>query len=169
MKKIISLTTLLILSVSCLLCGCFFNDVMVIPDNAFIGEPKNFEKDGFLITLTDKFEEEQSQRGFDAYYVADFCGVVVLKEEFTLEEGLAEQTLENYINDVINANGHTGIKPQQKNGLWFYENLTTKSYVRSYSYKGSDSFWIVQFICNRSDVSKPSDIFYLWAESVEVN
>ncbi len=168
MKKFISLT-LLILAVSCLLCGCFFNDVMVIPDNASIGEPKTFEKDGFSITLTDKFKEEQSQRGFDAYYVADFCGVVVLKEEFTLKEGLAQLPLETYINDVIKNNGHTGITPEYKDGLWFYENTTTNSYVRSYCYKGLDSFWIVQFICNREDVPKLSDIFYLWAQGVELS
>ena len=83
MKKIVLLTALL-LSISFLLCGCL-PDIMFIPDESSIGQAKKFEKDVFSILLTDKFTEEESQMGFDAYFVADFCGVVVLREEFTLE------------------------------------------------------------------------------------
>ena len=98
MKKIVLLTALL-LSISFLLCGCL-PDIMFIPNNDSIGEPKKFENDGFAITLTDKFKEQTSEMGFDAYFVTDFCGVVVLREEFTLEEGLAEMSLEKYITNV---------------------------------------------------------------------
>ena len=166
MKKRVFLAVLL-LSIFCLLCGCFPN-VMFIPDENSIGQTKKFEKDGFSILLTDKFTEEQSQMGFDAYFVADFCGVCVLKEEFTLEEGLAEKSLEEYTASVIANNGHTGITPQTKGGLWFYERTNAGSYARSYCYKGSDAFWIVQFLCNPSDAQTLGDTFYLWAQSVEV-
>lgn len=166
MKKSVLLIALLLL-ISCLMCGCF-SDIMIIPDANSIGQAKKFEKDGFTITLTDKFTEEQSQRGFDAYFVANFCGVVVLKEEFTLEEGLADISLETYIKNVIANNGHTGIAPQNKDGLWFYENTSGSSYIQSYCYKGSDAFLIVQFICNSSDAKTLEDTFYLWAQSVEV-
>ena len=167
MRKNVLLAVSLLL-ITCLLCGCFSN-VMIVPDGDSIGNPKKFEKDGLTITLTDKFKEEKSQMGFDAYFVADFCGVVVLKEEFTLEEGLAEETLETYINNVIANNGHTGITPQMKDGLWFYERTANGSYAQSYCYKGSDAFWIVQFLCRPSDADKLKDTFYLWAQSVEVN
>lgn len=166
MKKIILLTALL-LSVSFLLCGCL-TDIMLIPDESSMGQAKKFEKDGFSILLTDKFAEEESQMGFDAYFVADFGGVVVLKEEFTLEEGLAEISLEEYITSVIANNGHTNITPQTKDGLWFYERTTDSSYAQSYCYKGSDAFWVVQFLCNPSDAQTLGDTFYLWALSVEV-
>ena len=46
-----------------------------------------------MLTLTDRFSEQESEQGFDPYYMSDFCGVVVLKEEFSLEEGLAERPL----------------------------------------------------------------------------
>ncbi|MBQ9784652.1 MAG: hypothetical protein IJW29_04040 [Clostridia bacterium] len=165
MKKT-ALLAVLFLLISCLLCGCL--DVAIIPDEDSIGKSKAFEKAGFSITLTDKFTEEQSQLGFDAYYVADFCGVVVLKEEFTLEEGLADKSLESYINGVIQNNGHTGVVPRHKDGLWFYERTSHSSYSQSYCYKGSDAFWIVQFICNPSDAQIYKDTFYLWAQSVEI-
>ena len=166
MKKIVLLTALL-LSISFLLCGCL-PDIMFIPDESSIGQAKKFEKDGFSILLTDKFTEEESQMGFDAYFVADFCGVVVLKEEFTLEEGLAEKSLEEYTTSVIANNGYTTITPQTKDGLWFYERTTDSSYAQSYCYKGSDAFLVVQFLCNPSDAQTLGDTFYLWAQSVEV-
>ncbi len=166
MKKT-GLFVVLMILVSSLLCGCF-PDIMVIPNNDSIGEPQKFENDGFAITLTDKFKEQTSERGFDAYFVTDFCGVVVLREEFTLEEGLAERSLEEYITNVIANNGYTDISPQIKDGLWFYERTSDSSYAKSYCYKGSDSFWIVQFLCSPSDAQMLEDIFYLWAQSVEV-
>ena len=74
-------------------------------DPADLGAPQTFSKAGITLHLTDKFKEEQSERGFDAYYTTDYCGVVVLKEPFTLEEGLAERPLEQYIKNVIENNG----------------------------------------------------------------
>ena len=166
MKRTFILAVLFLL-ISCLLCGCLPN-VMVVPDEASIGKSKTFEKDGITLMLTDRFEEQPSQRGFDAYYVADFCGVVVLKEEFTLEEGLSQKTLEEYINSVIKNNGHTNITPKTEDGLWFYETSSNGNYARSYSYKGADAFYIVQFICRLSDANEFKDLFYLWANSVTV-
>ncbi len=133
-----------------------------------IGEPKDFSKNGFKITLTDKFTEEKSKAGFDPYYVSLFCGVCVLKEEFTEENGLADLSLEQYINDVISNNGHTDIQPQTKGGLWYYvkDDATRRDY--SYSYKGTDAFWVVQFICETRYVSVLEDTIQAFAESVEV-
>lgn len=155
------LTALLIFS------GCIPR-VMVIPDNDSIGEPKVFEKDGIQLTLTDRFVEQESELGFYAYYVSDFCGVVVMKEEFTLEEGLADRSLETYVNNVIANNGHTGIEAQNRDGLWFYvkDSGATRSY--SYSFKGSDAFWIVQYLCMSADAPQLEDLFFLWANTVEV-
>ena len=166
MKKLLAIISLL-LSCSFLLCGCF-PKIMTIPDNDAIGESKVFEKDGIKLTLTDKFIEKKSELGFYAYYVSDFCGVVVLREDFSMEEGLADRSLEEYIGNVIANNGHTDIKPQNQDDLWFYvrDDNGTRSY--SYSYKGSNAFWIVQFLCMASDAPELEDQFYLWANSVEV-
>ena len=126
MKHIIAVCLLVCLVV--MLSGCFFqiadilnNDaVMVIPDNDSIGEPKVFEKDGIRLTLTDLFVDTPSELGYYAYYVTDFCGVVVTTEAFTLEEGLSERSLQTYVRNVIANNGHKNVEPQNKDGLWYY-------------------------------------------------
>ena len=174
MKHIIAVCLLVCLVV--MLSGCFFqiadilnNDaVMVIPDNDSIGEPKTFEKDGIKLTLTDKFVEKASELGFYAYYTADFCGVVVSTEAFTLEEGLADIPLETYVQNVIANNGHKDIKAQTKDGLWFYVKDKGGARTYSYSYKGTDAFWTVQFLCMTADAHQLEDLFYLWANTVEV-
>lgn len=166
MKKLFIIFALL-LSCCLLFCSCF-PKIVAIPDNSSIGEPEIFEKEGIKLTLTDRFIEKESELGFYAYYVSDFCGVVVLKEEFSLEEGLADCSIEEYIINVIANNGHTGIKPQNKDDLWFYvrDSGATTSY--SYSFKGSNAFWIVQYLCTPSDAAELEDLFFLWANSVDV-
>ena len=166
MKKLFVVLSLL-LSCSLLFCGCF-PKIMVIPDNDSIGESKIFEKEGIKLTLTDKFIEKESELGFYAYYVSDFCGVVVLKEEFSLEEGLADRSLEEYIGNVITNNGHTDIKPQNKDDLWFYVSDSGETRSYSYTFKGSNAFWIVQYLCVSSDANELEDLFFLWANSVDV-
>ena len=166
MKRIICFALSMMLVCYCL-CGCLPN-IMLIPSNDVIGDPKSFEKDGLTMTLTDKFTEQKSEVGFDAYFVSDFCGVVVLKESFTLQKGLSEMSTEDYINNVIKNNGHTDVVAQEKDGLWFYEKNSDARYSQSYSYKGSDAFWIVQFICDSANKKNLKDTFYLWAQSVEV-
>ncbi len=166
MKKVLSIISLL-LSCGLLLCGCF-PEIMLVPDQDSIGKPKTFEKDGIKLTLTDKFIEKESEAGFYAYYVSNHCGVVVLKEDFSLEEGLANRSLEEYVGNVIANNGHTDIEPQNQDDLWFYVKDDNGSRSYSYSYKGSNAFWIVQFLCMTSDAPTLEDQFYLWAKSVEV-
>lgn len=163
MKKLLTFC-LLILSVLSAFSGC----IMVIPTNDSIGEPKTFEKGGITLTLTDRFVEQESELGFFGYYVSDFCGVVVIKEEFTLEEGLEDLPLEEYVANVIRNNGHTGIKPQNKDDLWFYVSDSGKTRSYSYSFKGSDAFWIVQYLCMTADAPELEDLFHLWASAVEV-
>lgn len=173
MKKIIAILSFL-LAFSLVFCGCIPrkilkpDNVMTIPNKDTIGEPQIFEKDGIKLLLTDQFTEKESELGFDAYYVSDFCGVVVLKEEFSLEEGLADCSLEEYVSSVIDNNGHIGIEPQNKDDLWFYVRDSGGSRSYSYSFKGSDAFWIVQFLCMTSDAPALEDLFYLWADSIEV-
>ena len=173
MKKIIVIFSLLFVF-SLVLCGCHPeimvkpDNVMAIPDDDSIGQTQIFEKDGIKLTLTDRFIETPSELGFYAYYVSDFCGVVVLREDFSLEEGLSERSLEEYVGNVIENNGHADIEPQNKDDLWFYVRDSGETTSYSYSFKGSDAFWIVQFICMTSDAPTLEDLFYLWADCVEV-
>ena len=127
--------------------------------------------DGSLVTgqkaitfLIREFHEE------DAYYTTDYCGVVVLKEPFTLEAGLAERPLEQYIKNVIENNGHTNIEPQNKDGLWYYVNYNNSSYrcVYSYAYKGTDAFYVVQYIINTVDEETLKPVIHDWAKVTSV-
>ena len=163
MKRYIFLAVLILLLTG-LLTGCFI-DATPAFDQQFLGEYKPFTKAGMTITLPDNFTEQESIYGFDAYYVANFAGVCVLKEEFTLEPGLADRPLEQYIKDVIANNGRE-IEPQFVDGLWFYEAYSGSSFIRSYCYKGTDAFYIVQFICQPDDRNTLADLFHTWALSV---
>ncbi|MBQ3552604.1 MAG: hypothetical protein IJA35_05590 [Clostridia bacterium] len=163
-KSLLRALSALLLLIAVVFCGC----IIVIPDSDSIGESKTFEADGITLLLTDRFVEQESEVGFDAYYVSDFCGVMVLKEEFTLKEGLSEKPLSEYIEGVIENNGHTNIEPQNKDGLWFYVKDNDDTRIYSYSYKGSDAFFIVQFACYLADIEALEDIIHLWAQAVEV-
>jgi len=162
MKKLIY--AVILLSLMVFLCSC----IIVLPSSDSIGEVKTFQKDGLTITLTDKFKEEESKVGFDAYYTSNFCGVMVLKEEFTLEEGLADRELSTYIVNVIENNGHTDIEPQNRDGLWYYVKDAGNLRYYSYCYKGSDAFWIVQFGCYQSALQTMENQIFFWAKSVKV-
>lgn len=154
---------ILLAALAWLLCGC----IMVIPGNDAVGEPKTFEKAGIKLTLTDRFQEQESQLGFDAYYVADFGAVIVLKEPFSLEPGLEEKSVEDYIRSVIKNNGRD-VEPIQRDGLWYYYFDSGDTRMYSYTFKGSDAFYIVQFGCFKRDVSVMEDMIFLWAKAVEV-
>ena len=72
------------------------------------------------------------------------------------------------LGNVIANNGHTDIEPQNQGDLWYYVRDLDGTRSYSYSYKGSDAFWIVQFLCMTSDAPVLEDVFCLWAEGVEV-
>ena len=161
MKKSISIVTVF-LSIL-LLTSC----IMIVPSNDTIGEPQKFSKAGITLLLTDRFREQESELGFDAYYSSDFCGVTVTREEFTLEEGLADRPLSEYIQNVIEANGHQDIQPQNSDDLWYYIKNNTNTRVYAFCYKGPDAFYIVQYICPNELVSVMEDTIFLWAAAVE--
>ena len=174
-RRNLRFTLPLLLLVLCLtLNSCFF----LVPapagptpvDPSDLGTPQTFEKAGITLHLTNKFKEEQSERGFDAYYTTDYCGVVVLKEPFTLEAGLAERPIEQYIKNVIENNGHENIEPRNADGLWYYVNYNNSSYrcVYSYAYKGSDAFYVVQYIINTRDEETLKPIIHDWAKETSV-
>ena len=169
MKKLAIIPLLLVLCFSLNSCFLLLSPLPATPED--LGEDKNFEKAGITLKLTDKFKEEQSELGFDAYYTSDFCGVVVLKEAFTLEEGLAEKPLEQYFRNVIKNNGHTNIEPQNRDGLWYYVNYNNNSRrcVYSYAYKGSDAFYIVQYIMNIVDEVDLQETIHAWAMATRVD
>ena len=140
------------------------------PDGS-LGKSKTFTGDGFTITLTDLFREQMSEYGFDAYYNSPFCGVIVLKEPFTLKEGMEDETLLEYVENVIKNNGHD-TQPQEKDGLVYYRYSNPDPEYDfqgcSFSYKGSDAFYIFQFIYLETDAEELEDTIFSYAKSVTV-
>ncbi len=157
----------LLLAVMLTLSSC----VIFLPQRRESDAPKEFSKEGISITLTEAFTERVSEMGFDAYYTSRDCGVMVLKEAFTLEEGLAERAPEQYIRNVIRNNGHE-VEPQERDGLLYYTKDTTVAgdAARYYSfvYKGSDAFWIVQFGCRAAKLPEIEERVMDWAKKVKV-
>ena len=111
---------------------------------------KTFSKSGYQITLDDSFTEKEYV-SMTGYYESTKMIVTVLKEEFTLFEGYDVETLKEYAELVIEANGMSNITPSESNGTVFFEyekNLNGKDY-KYYAtvHKSSDAFWLVQFGC----------------------
>ena len=166
----------LLLSISFLLCGCIDgimniirDNILIIPDNETIGEAKTFEKDEFSIVLTDKFVEiEEGKEGFHTYFASEFCAVFFFKEEFTVQQGFAKMSLEEYCQNVADGITEADITPQYTDGRWFCEMRADGNYSKMYFYKGNDAFWIVQFICDEANEDALKDTFYLWSEGVEI-
>lgn len=164
-KRFVYIALMLVITLT--LSGCFPYR-LITPSNQSMGAPLVFEKDGIRLTLTDNFIEKESELGYYGYYVSNYCGVVVTKEAFTLEEGMEELSVEDYIRRVIANNGHTEITPQAKDGLCFYvrDSESTRGYI--FAFKGSDAFWLVQYMCVPGDVSRLEGQFFQWASCVEV-
>ena len=165
MKKTIIILLLLALCLS-------FNSCFRLPigpppsDLSDLGTSKTFEKADITLTLTDKFKETESAVGFAAYYTSDFCGVAVEKNLFTEVEGAAEQSNEEFIREFLASIGRSDIEPRERDGLWYYVKYNNDSYrcVYAYVYKGSDAFYIVQYIMNTVDEVDLQNTVHEWAK-----
>ena len=144
---------------------------MFVLDESSIGKSKVFRRDGFTITLTDLFREQKSEMGFYVYYNSPFCGVMILKEPFSMQEGLEDESLVEYVEHVIRNNGHD-THPIETDGLIYYRfsnpypDFSTSG--TSYCFKGSDAFYIFQFICLETDAERLADTIFFFAKSVTV-
>lgn len=117
------------------------------------------------------FREQKSEYGFDAYYNSPFCGVLVLKQPFSLQKGLKDETLTEYTENAMRNNGHD-TQILEKDGLVYYRfsnpdpDYDMSGY--SYSFKGSDAFYIIQFLYLTSDAEGLADTIHAFAKSVTV-
>ena len=141
--------------------------VMQLPGKDVIGETKIFRGEGFTISLSDRFIEKDSEMGFDAYYTSPYCGVMVLKEPFSLKEGMEKESLPEYIANVLE-NNKNDARIQETDGLYYYRYTRDGMAGVSYSFKGSDAFYIFQFLCMEKDEKDLRDLFFFFAKSVEV-
>lgn len=133
-------------------------------------DPQTFTVAGMTITLTDQFEE-RNYAGYTQCYESGSVAVMTLKEEFSLMEGLADYTLEEYGRLVLASNGMDEAMLKQEAGIWYFDYVTQGGDSRDYYYcatlhKGTDGFWLIQFATPASNESKLHDQFLAWAADV---
>ena len=143
--------------------GCGF--IHFLPTEEEIGQSKTFQKEGITLLLTDAYEEQVSERGFYAYYVADFGAVMV--ERIGIDES-EDKTLDAFAETYKNDNGHTRISVQRDEELLYYENESGNRTYFVFFYQGAQDYWMVQFACYTADeiIVKPK--IFTFAHAVEV-
>ena len=169
MKRIIALALILLICLP--FAGCIFGaeqHTNVAPDKDSIGAEKVFKGDGYSITLTDRFNEKESTQGFDGYYVADFCGVMVKIEPFSLADYLEGESVAEYLRAVAQNNGHDA-EISEEDGLTYYRYYRSGNAGWEFAYKGSDAFFLVQFICREDHEEALNDFIMGFAKSVIVD
>lgn len=131
------------------------------------GKSKTFSGKGYQITLTDRFSEQKSEMGFDSYYTADFGAVMIKIEPFSLNTRFADETLKEYLQDVIR-NNNTDAQPEERDGLVFYRYRRNGICGWNFAMKGEDAFYLVQFMCREADESEFTDLFFAFAKSMTI-
>lgn len=142
----------------------------------FSSAPKEYSKNGITLTLPGNFSETEAE-GYDYALESRDVAVMVLKERFSDYEALgvsvSDMTLFDYAGLIITANGLPESTPiSTADGLtsFTYEREVDgdEFYYYSVAYKGSDAFWIVQFVCIAKDKNDKQSDFAEYAKSVVV-
>ena len=139
-----------------------------------VGESaKTFTSNGMSITLTNAFKEN-TYEGYTVCYESKDAAVFVLKEAFSLQEDMSEMSLDDYAKLVYSANASKSPSEISKeDGLTFIEyDFHSEEENQTYSYfttmfKGTDAFWIVQFISKKEAYDAKRQNFVDWAKTVE--
>lgn len=135
-------------------------------------KPKTFSDEGMSITLTEAFIEADYE-GYTTCYDSTNVAVFVIKEEFSLMEGLEDYTLVQYGELVAGNNGLDASALKITDELLYFDydytvpdsNQTYMYY--SFLYKAEDAFWIVQFATLEENEEYYLDDIFEWADSVE--
>ena len=133
------------------------------------GSPQDFSAEGLTITLTNDFATEDAD-GYTFCFDSEQVAVLGLKEEFALQEGAEDYTLEEYGALVIESNGLDAALEQRDGILCFtYEYAADKDATYFYLvtlFKTDDAFWMVQFISLTEDAEALQPTFVEWAKSI---
>ena len=132
---------------------------------------KAFSSNGMTITLTAGFQEIQIAN-YTVTYDSRNVAVFAMKEPFSLAEGFENNSLDQYADLLIQANGWSDVKKFTHDGLSGFEydftNPTTKleCHYTSYVYRSDDAFWVVQFATLKENADKFAEQIKKWARSV---
>ena len=148
-----------------LLSGCSF-----LPSDG----PKTFSSDGLTLTLTEGFWETEYDP-FTVCFDSSDMAVFALEETFEMFEaaGYTEMpTVREYAELVAYANGVDTASVSENDGLTgfiFSKTVDGSDYTYfAYTYKGSDSFWLLQFAVATDSADEYADTIMEYAISVTV-
>ena len=158
MKSAVRLLFIPLLVLSLLLGGCAV-------------KPKTFEKEGFSITLSNKYSEFQND-GCVAAYESRKGVVLISKESFEElkdHELDASNTPGAYAKLIISVNELGEIEVQESDGKTYFNyqqtvHKTQYSYL-AYVIKDSTGFWMVQFACRTRDYNELESSFHEFFDS----
>lgn len=137
--------------------------------------PKEFSSNGMTITLTNRFVETQME-GYTVCYDSKIAAVFLIKDDFSLMEGLENYTLEQYAEVVLGNSGlNSDIELQSEQGVMYVENVRTNPQTNDTYYffttlhKTSDAFWIVEFATPDNNIQQYHQTFLEWAKTFKVS
>jgi hypothetical protein len=166
MKKVVSV--LLVFAVLLALSSC------ALIGKVYDKEAAEFSSNGLKITLTEAFSETTVEN-YTVCFASKSVLVLGLKEAFSIQEGLADLTLNEYAALVRQSNSEKSpTEISKENGLTSFEysflNTEENKTYRYFTvmYKGSDAFWTVQLACEESAYEEYKPYMIEWAKSVTV-
>lgn len=141
----------------------------------FPEKDKAFTGSHHSITLTNRFEkDDESDEGYEAIYEKDDVLVMISKETFVSLGEYGSISVTEY-NEIIQKGTEAPTKTavRTEDGLCYYdhtliidgENFT----YRVFAYKGSDAFWLVQFVVYTEDMEKNQADIMAWAKTFAPN
>lgn len=132
--------------------------------------PKTFTVEELSVTLTEEFREHDAE-GFNAVFEGRQAAVVVLKEPFSLAEGLDAFSLETYTELVSSVDGLAVAPHPVGDALCFeYSGIDDETkdvyYFVAYTYKTDDAFWLIQFGTEMRYAEEYAEQIAEWASTI---
>lgn len=141
----------------------------------FPEKDKAFTGSDYSITLTNRFEkDEEDNEGYEAIYEKDDVLVMISKETFASLGEYGSISVTEY-NDIIQKGTEAPTKTEVRteDGLCYYDHtliIDGESYTyHVFAYKGSDAFWLVQFVVYTEDAEKTNADIMAWAKTFVPN
>lgn len=137
---------------------------------------KTYSSNGFTIDLPTDFYEK-SLASTTAYFESQTAIVTALKEEFSSLEVVnigTNSTVDEYAKAVAQNNNITiDLKEISDTDYKYFtyekSNAGKNFYYMGVVLKGDDSFWLVNFACEKSKKSEYHEKFINWAKTIKVN
>ncbi len=137
---------------------------------------KTYSSNGFTIDLPKDFYEK-SLASVTTYFESPTAIVTALKEEFSSLEVVnigANSTVDEYAKAVARNNNITIDLKEISNTDYKYFTYEKSNAGKTFYYmgvvlKGDDSFWLVNFACEKSKKNEYHDKFITWAKTIKVN